>query len=197
MASGTYLNQCKQILSRTKADAQLSAMIGTRMENVTFRYEHRSLRLCILSPSTWICSRSDQMIPPFPGFTPEEPGYSARVCCPQRQNGHRCRVLTSPNGRNGINRGVRLNVESFPLKSFVQRCASSTHFHSAPALEHSFKSTKHTLSRNPGVCRNRPPPPKPIGTPSPASGEQLTLTVSRRTSPQMNASPKLRSAQRA
>ncbi len=57
-------------------------------KNVTFRSQLRSLRLRILSPSTWTCARSAQMIPPPPGLTLEEPAYSARGRCPQRRSGH-------------------------------------------------------------------------------------------------------------
>lgn len=101
---------------------------GRRDKNVTFLKELRSLCLRILTPSTWTCARSAQMIPPAPAFKPEQPGYSARVRCPQLPNGHECRVPTSPNemtkraGVSGLNYDININI----LKSFVQWCAPLT-----------------------------------------------------------------------
>jgi len=89
MVSSTYLFRCKQKWFKMKMDAQLTGLMGGRIfKNVTFRSELHSLCLRILSPSTWTCMRTAQMIPPAPGFKQEEPGGSACVCRPQRQNLH-------------------------------------------------------------------------------------------------------------
>lgn len=191
----THLIRCKQIRSRTKAEAQLSGTIGDGVKMSHFGVSS-ARRGCVffLHPHG---------LPPAPGSKWEESGYSARVRDPWKQNGETGRVPTSPNGGEWRHRGVRIKMcKRFLIVSPLNPLFSGAHLWLSLVCTNKGVFSKINKARNQvkscNVQRRRPP--KPAGSPTSTTAPIMAMNV--RTDAQcsllhisrLSASLKLRSA---